>query len=123
MKMQNEGRKIMRLPEFRASVTCVRVPVYRAHSVAVNAEFERKVSVEQAREVLAKAPGLELVDEPQNNRYPMPLRVAGKDNCEVGRVRVDCAFENGFSFWVFRDQVLEGAALYAGHIAGIPSLP
>ena len=117
MKMQNEGRKIMHLPEFRASVTCVRVPVYRAHSVAVSAEFERKVSVEQAREILAKAPGLELVDEPQNNRYPMPLRVAGKDNCEVGRVRIDCAFENGLSFWVCGDQLLKGAALNAVQIA------
>jgi aspartate-semialdehyde dehydrogenase len=117
MKMQNEGRKIMHLPEFRASVTCVRVPVYRAHSVAVSAEFERKVSVEQAREILAKAPGLELVDEPQNNRYPMPLKVAGKDNCEVGRVRVDCAFENGLSFWVCGDQLLKGAALNAVQIA------
>ena len=117
MKMQNEGRKIMHLPEFRASVTCVRVPVYRAHSVAVSAEFERKVSVEQAREILAKAPGLELVDEPQNNRYPMPLKVAGKDNCEVGRVRIDCAFENGLSFWVCGDQLLKGAALNAVQIA------
>ena len=117
MKMQNEGRKIMHLPEFRASVTCVRVPVYRAHSVAVSAEFERKVSVEQAREVLAKAPGLELVDEPQNNRYPMPLKIAGKDNCEVGRVRIDCAFENGLSFWVCGDQLLKGAALNAVQIA------
>src|SRR5262249_33562286 len=76
MKMQDEGRKIMHLPEFRASVTCVRVPVYRAHSVAVSAEFEKPVSVEQAHEVLAKAPGLELVDEPKKNRYPMPLDVA-----------------------------------------------
>jgi len=117
MKMQNEGRKIMHLPDFRASVTCVRVPVYRAHSVAVNAEFERKVSVEQAREVLAKAPGIELVDEPHNNRYPMPLRVAGKDNCEVGRVRLDCALENGLAFWVSGDQLLKGAALNAVQIA------
>jgi aspartate-semialdehyde dehydrogenase len=117
MKMQNEGRRIMHLPDFRASVTCVRVPVYRAHSVAVSAEFERKVSVEQAREVLAKAPGLELVDEPQNNRYPMPLFTAGKDNCEVGRVRRDCAFENGLSFWVSGDQLLKGAALNAVQIA------
>jgi aspartate-semialdehyde dehydrogenase len=117
MKMQNEGRKIMHLPEFRASVTCVRVPVYRAHSVAVCAEFERKVSVEQAREVLAKAPGLELADEPHNNRYPMPLNVAGKDNCQVGRVRLDCAFENGLSFWVSGDQLLKGAALNAVQIA------
>jgi aspartate-semialdehyde dehydrogenase len=117
MKMQNEGRKIMHLPAFRASVTCVRVPVYRAHSVAVSAEFERNVSVEHAREVLAKAPGLELVDEPQNNRYPMPLKVAGKDDCEVGRVRIDCAFENGLSFWVCGDQLLKGAALNAVQIA------
>jgi aspartate-semialdehyde dehydrogenase len=117
MKMQNEGRRIMHLPDFRASVTCVRVPVYRAHSVAVCAEFERSVSVEQAHEVLAKAPGLELVDEPQNNRYPMPLFTAGKDNCEVGRVRRDCAFENGLSFWVSGDQLLKGAALNAVQIA------
>jgi aspartate-semialdehyde dehydrogenase len=117
MKMQNEGRKIMHLPEFRASVTCVRVPVYRAHSVAVHAEFEKPVSVEQAREVLAKAPGLELVDEPQKNRYPMPLNVAGKDSCEVGRVRLDCALENGLAFWVSGDQLLKGAALNAVQIA------
>src|SRR5438067_1318709 len=117
MKMQNEGRKIMHSPEFRASVTCVRVPVYRAHSVAISAEFERKVSVEQAREALAEAPGLELIDEPQKNRYPTPLNVAGKDNCQVGRVRLDCAFENGLSFWVSGDQLLKGAALNAVQIA------
>ena len=116
-KMQDEARKIMHLPELRVSVTCVRVPVYRAHSVAVSAEFERAVSVEQAREVLAKAPGLELVDEPQSYRYPMPLSVAGKDNCQVGRVRLDCAFENGLSFWVSGDQLLKGAALNAVQIA------
>jgi len=117
MKFQNEGRKIMHLPEFRASLTCVRVPVYRAHSVAVSAEFERPVSVERAREVLAKAPGIELVDEPQSNRYPMPLSVAGKDNCQVGRIRIDCALENGLSFWVSGDQLLKGAALNAVQIA------
>lgn len=117
MKMENEGRKIMHLPDFRASVTCVRVPVYRAHSVAVNAEFEKPVDVEQAREVLAKAPGLELVDEPHNNRYPTPLDVAGKDNCQVGRVRRDCALENGLAFWVSGDQLLKGAALNAVQIA------
>ena len=117
MKMQNEGRKIMHLPKFRASVTCVRVPVYRAHSVAISAEFEQPVSVERAREVLAKAPGLELVDEPANNRYPMPITVAEKDNCQVGRVRVDCAFDNGLSFWISGDQLLKGAALNAVQIA------
>src|SRR5213080_2123943 len=117
MKMQNEGRPIMHHPEFRASVTCVRVPVYRAHSVALSAEFAQPVSAERAREVLAKAPGLELVDEPARNRYPMPLHVAGKDNCEVGRVRRDCAFENGLAFWVSGDQLLKGAALNAVQIA------
>jgi aspartate-semialdehyde dehydrogenase len=116
-KMQDETRKIMHLPELRVSATCVRVPVYRAHSVAVSAEFERPISVQQARKVLAKAPGLELVDEPQSNRYPMPLGVAGKDNCQVGRVRLDCAFENGLSFWVSGDQLLKGAALNAVQIA------
>jgi len=117
MKMQNEGRRIMHLPHFCASVTCVRVPVYRAHSVAVSAEFERPVSVAEAHEVLAKAPGLELVDGPQRNSYPMPLFTAGKDNCEVGRVRLDCAFENGLSFWASGDQLLKGAALNAVQIA------
>jgi aspartate-semialdehyde dehydrogenase len=117
VKMQDETRKIMHLPELRVSATCVRVPVYRAHSVAVTAEFERPVSVEQAREVLSKAPGLELVDEPHSNRYPMPLNVAGKDNCQVGRVRLDCALENGLSFWVSGDQLLKGAALNAVQIA------
>ncbi|HMJ61459.1 MAG TPA: aspartate-semialdehyde dehydrogenase, partial [Bryobacteraceae bacterium] len=117
VKMQNETRKIMHLPELRLSATCVRVPIYRAHSVAVTAEFERSVSVEQAREVLSKAPGLELVDEPHNNRYPTPLNVAGKDNCQVGRVRLDCALENGLSFWVSGDQLLKGAALNAVQIA------
>ena len=117
MKFQNEGRKIMHVPEFRASITCVRVPVFRAHSVALSAEFEKPVSVEQAREVLAKAPGLELVDEPHKNRYPMPIDVAGKDNCQVGRVRRDCALENGLAFWVSGDQLLKGAALNAVQIA------
>ena len=115
--MQDETRKIMHLPELRVSATCVRVPVYRAHSVAVTAEFERPISVERAREVLSKAPGLELVDEPHKNRYPTPLNVAGKDNCQVGRLRLDCALENGLSFWVSGDQLLKGAALNAVQIA------
>ncbi|MFL6539217.1 MAG: aspartate-semialdehyde dehydrogenase [Chthoniobacterales bacterium] len=117
MKMQNEGRRIMHLPGFRASVTCVRVPVYRAHSVAVSAEFERPASVEEAHEVLAKAPGLDLLDQPQRNLYPMPLDAAGKDNCQVGRVRMDCALDNGLAFWVSGDQLLKGAALNAVQIA------
>ena len=117
MKMQNEGRRIMHLPNFRASVTCVRVPVYRAHSVAVNAEFEQPVSVDRARDVLAKAPGLRLVDNPAKNEYPLPLRVAGKDDCEIGRLRVDCALDNALAFWISGDQLLKGAALNAVQIA------
>ncbi|MBA2744518.1 MAG: aspartate-semialdehyde dehydrogenase [Chthoniobacterales bacterium] len=117
MKMQNEGRRIMHLPDFRASVTCVRVPVYRAHSVAISAEFERAVSVEDAREVLRAAPGLDVIDEPANSRYPMPIVAAGRDNCQVGRLRLDCAFENGLALWVSGDQLLKGAALNAVQIA------
>ena len=117
VKMQDETRKIMHLPTLRVSATCVRVPIFRAHSVAVTAEFVRPVSLHQAREILSKAPGLELVDEPHSNRYPMPLNVAGKDNCQVGRVRLDCALENGLSFWVSGDQLLKGAALNAVQIA------
>ena len=117
MKMQNEGRRIMHHPKFCASVTCVRVPVYRAHSVAVHAEFTESVSVERAHEVLAEAPGIELVDEPAHSRYPTPHSVAGKDNCQVGRVRRDCAFDNGLAFWVSGDQLLKGAALNAVQIA------
>ena len=117
MKMENEGRKIMHLPGFRASVTCVRVPVYRAHSIAVSAEFEKPVSVEAARAVLLKAPGLDLVDNPEKKEYPLPLYVAEKYNCQVGRIRTDCAMDNGLCFWVAGDQLLKGAALNAVQIA------
>jgi aspartate-semialdehyde dehydrogenase len=117
MKMENEGRKIMHHPAFRASVTCVRVPVYRSHSIAISAEFDKPVTVEAAREVLKKAPGIDLVDEPENKKYPMPLFTAEKDNCEVGRIRKDCALDNGLCFWVSGDQLLRGAALNAVLIA------
>ena len=117
MKMENEGRKIMHHPAFKASVTCVRVPVYRSHSIAVSAEFEKPVSVDAARAVLKKAPGLDLVDEPENKKYPMPLFTSEKYNCEVGRIRKDCAFDNGLCFWVSGDQLLKGAALNAVQIA------
>ena len=117
MKMENEGRKIMHHPAFRASVTCVRVPVYRAHSVAVSAEFDKPASVEAARKVLSKAPGLDLVDAPEKAEYPLPLYVAEKYNCQVGRIRKDCALDNGLCFWVAGDQLLKGAALNAVQIA------
>lgn len=117
MKMQNEGRRIMHLPDFKASVTCVRVPVYRAHSIAVSAEFEAPVSLEEARAAFAKAPGLDIVDDPASASYPLPLNCAERDNCQVGRLRLDCALENGLSFWVAGDQLLKGAALNAVQIA------
>ena len=117
MKMVHELRKIMRLPGFQASVTCVRVPVYRAHSIAVSAEFEKPVSVERAREAIAAAPGIDLNDDIAGNGYPLPLELAGQDNCQVGRIRKDCAMENGLSFWVAGDQLLKGAALNAVQIA------
>jgi aspartate-semialdehyde dehydrogenase len=117
MKMQNEGRRIMHHQTFKASVTCVRVPVYRAHSVAVSAEFEKPVSLDRARDVLSKAPGLDLVDQPGRNEYPLPLLCAERDNCQVGRLRYDCALDNGLAFWVAGDQLLKGAALNAIQIA------
>jgi aspartate-semialdehyde dehydrogenase len=117
MKMENEGRKIMSHPGFKASVTCVRVPVYRAHSIAVSAEFEKPITPQTARAVLAKFPGLKVVDDPSTLTYPTPLEVSGKEDCEVGRIRQDIAFENGLSFWVVGDQLLKGAALNAVQIA------
>src|SRR5580658_8378793 len=117
MKMQNEGRKIMHHPSFKASVTCVRVPVYRAHSVAVSAEFEKPVSVDAARAVLNRAPGLDVVDNPAKQEYPLPLYASDKYNCQVGRLRLDCALDNGLCFWVAGDQLLKGAALNAVQIA------
>jgi aspartate-semialdehyde dehydrogenase len=117
MKMENEGRKIMHHPSFRASVTCVRVPVFRAHSVAVSAEFEKPVTVETARAALAGAPGLDVIDNPEGKEYPLPLNIAGRDNCAVGRLRMDCAMDNGLAFWVVGDQLLKGAALNAVQIA------
>ena len=117
MKMQNEGRKIMHHPTFKASVTCVRVPVYRAHSVAVSAEFDKPVSVAAAREVLRHAPGLQIIDDPAACKYPLPLYQAGQYDCAVGRLRMDCAMENGLCFWVSGDQLLKGAALNAVQIA------
>jgi len=117
MKMQIEGRRILHEPGFRASVTCVRVPVYRAHSVAVSAEFERPVDPRAAREVIEAFPGIQVVDEPDHLRYPMPIDCAGKDDCFVGRIRSDCALDNGLAFWVCGDQLLKGAALNAIQIA------
>jgi aspartate-semialdehyde dehydrogenase len=117
MKMQFEGRRIMHLPDLTASVTCVRVPIYRAHSVAVTAEFEHPVSLDVAREAIQAAPGVQLRDDPATATYPMPIMVSGQDDCQVGRLRLDCALPNALSFWVCGDQLLKGAALNAVQIA------
>ena len=117
LKMLNETRKILEAPHVMNSTTCVRVPVMRAHSVAINAEFEKPVSVERAREVIAAFPGAELCDDVANRVYPMPLFYQCKEKCGVGRIRKDSVFENGLSFFVAGDQLWKGAALNAVQIA------
>ena len=117
MKMQNEGRKIMHLPELKVSCTCVRVPVVRSHSISVSCHFDTPVSVEAAREVIAKAPGCLLVDDLQNKRYPMPLETSGQDTVYVGRIRPDLTDDNGLCLWCCGDQVRKGAATNCIQIA------
>jgi len=117
MKMHHEGRKILHSEELTASVTCVRVPVYRSHAVAVTAEFNNPCSVEEARAAIEAAPGVRLVDEPSQALYPTPLDSTNGDDCLVGRIRKDLVFENGLTFWVVGDQVRKGAALNAVQIA------
>ena len=117
MKMQNEGRKIMHLPELKVSCTCVRVPVIRSHSISVSLHFDVPVTVEQVREVLAKAPGVKLVDDLKNKQYPMPLETSGQDLVFVGRIRPDLTDDNGICLWCCGDQVRKGAALNCIQIA------
>lgn len=117
MKMLNETRKILELPSVQCSTTCVRVPVMRAHSVSINAEFEKPVSLERAREVIAEFPGAELNDDVENKKYPMPVFYQKKVKCGVGRIRKDLVFDNGLAFWVSGDQLWKGAALNAVQIA------
>jgi aspartate-semialdehyde dehydrogenase len=112
-KMMQESRKIMGMPQLPVSVTCVRVPVVRAHSMAINAEFERPVSVAEARDAIAAFPGAQLVDDPAAGQYPTPLDFSRKVKCGVGRIRVDTALANGLAFWVSGDNLWKGAALNA----------
>ena len=116
MKMFNETRKIMH-SDVRVSATCVRVPSLRAHSESVWIETERPVSVAEAREAFATAPGCVLMDEPEKKIYPMPLFLSGKDEVFIGRIRKDLTDENGLSFWCVSDQIRKGAALNAVQIA------
>ncbi len=117
MKMQNEGRKIMHLPDLKVSCTCVRVPVVRSHSISVSLHFDRKVTVEEVREVLATAPGCRLVDDLNAKQYPMPLDTSGQDIVYVGRIRPDLTDENGICLWCCGDQVRKGAATNTIQIA------
>ncbi|HTQ31035.1 MAG TPA: aspartate-semialdehyde dehydrogenase, partial [Opitutaceae bacterium] len=116
-KMFAESRKILELPALKVSATCVRVPVVRAHSVAVNAEFERPVSVEAARAAIAAFDGAQLVDDPAKSAYPTPLDFSEKVKCGVGRIRLDTALDNGLAFWVSGDNLWKGAALNSLQIA------
>ena len=117
MKMQNEGRKIMHLPDLRVSCTCVRVPVVRSHSVSLVVRTREKISVRRARELIAAAPGCRLVDDLSSRRYPMPLDTSNQDTVFVGRIREDLTCDNGLNIWCCGDQVRKGAATNAVQIA------
>ncbi len=117
MKMQNEGRKIMHLPELKVSCTCVRVPVVRSHSISVSLHFDNHISVAEAREVLKRAPGVKLVDDLAKKEYPMPLDTSNQDIVFVGRIRPDLTDDNGLCLWCCGDQVRKGAATNAIQIA------
>ena len=117
MKMVNETRKIFGAPEMRITATCVRVPVLRAHSEALNLEFASPFSVAQAREVLSQAPGVKLVEDWKANHFPMPIEASGKDDVLVGRIRQDISNPNGLELWLSGDQIRKGAALNAVQIA------
>ncbi len=117
IKLVNEVRKILDAPELLISPTTVRVPVFTAHSISVNAETETKISASRAREVFSSFPGLRVVDDPAQNRYPMPIVAEGQDDCLVGRIREDLSNPNGLNFWVSGDQLRKGAALNGIQIA------
>lgn len=119
MKMHNETRKMLHDDRIQVSATCVRVPVLSAHSEAVTVEMDKEVTPEKAREIFDAAPGIEVLDDPSSNAYPMPLFVAGQDTCYVGRIRKDFSVENALSFWVVGDQLRKGAATNAVQIAEI----
>jgi len=117
LKMLYETRKIMGLDQLRLTATCVRVPVLRAHSEAVNLEFEEPFPVEEARALLSAAPGLELIEDFATNRFPMPSDVTGRDAVAVGRIRQDLSNPNALELWLCGDQIRKGAALNAIQIA------
>ena len=117
MKMQNEGRKILHLPDLKVSCTCVRVPVVRSHSVSIVVRTKEKISVADARAAIAKAAGCRLVDDIKNKQYPMPLDTSDQDIVFVGRIRDDLTSDNGLNLWCCGDQVRKGAATNTVQIA------
>jgi aspartate-semialdehyde dehydrogenase len=116
-KLVHEVRKILETPDLRIAPTTVRVPVFTAHSVAVNVETDRKVTAEEARGLFERFPGLRVWDDPAESRYPMPVAVEGQDDCLVGRIREDLSHERALNFWVVGDQLRKGAATNAVQIA------
>ncbi len=117
LKMLNEGRKIMNLPTLNVTCTCVRVPVYRSHSISVVAQFDKPVDLELARKAFDGKPGVALMDDPATRTWPTPLDSTNGDTCYVGRMRRDLAVDNALNLWVVGDQVRKGAALNAVQIA------
>jgi aspartate-semialdehyde dehydrogenase len=117
MKMVNETRKIFGTNEIRITATCVRVPVLRAHSEAINLEFYSPFSVAKAKEILSRSPGLKVVEDWQANYFPMPMEASGKDEVLVGRIRQDISHPYGLELWLSGDQIRKGAALNAVQIA------
>jgi aspartate-semialdehyde dehydrogenase len=117
MKMVNETRKIFSVPDLRISATCVRVPVLRAHSEAINIEFEHSLSPTDAKQALASAPGVKVVEDWERNYFPMPMEASGKDDVLVGRIRQDLSNSNALELWISGDQIRKGAALNAVQIA------
>ena len=118
-KMVVETKKIMHAPEIEVAATCVRVPVLRCHSEAVSVEFTRSVSLDAAREALAAAPGIKVLDDPSSQTYPMPALLEGTDDTYVGRMRADSTVPFGLAMWVVADQLRKGAALNAVQIAEV----
>lgn len=118
-KMVRETRKIMHEPDMRITATTVRVPVYRSHSESINIETERKITAQEAREILSKAPGVVVVDDVREKKYPMPLFASDTDDVYVGRIREDNSLECGLNLWVVADQLRKGAATNAVQIAEI----
>ena len=119
MKMANEGRKILGHPELKVSCTCVRVPVYRSHSVSITAQFSKDPTVQEAKHLFDDPPGIKLMDNPEENLFPVPLDTTGKDDCLVGRIRKSLVLAQALDLWVVGDQVRKGAALNAVQIAEI----